>query len=450
MAVKPAVGEILEETKRTRVLPGEPEKEEKADRPEIWEFVETLKPVANLDKPDYEFTLYRGRKSQRADEKEWLGKFYEPMRREVIQQRFGGGEYNVWLKVGPGLQLRYNVDLKIGGQPITSAEQPRQPIPGDAMSQLIFMVRDELKSLREELRTSRGGDLGLEAVKQALTLNGTVFNSAAAAATNTLEKLANGSGSHAAGPMDDIMKQFMAAAIAKMLNPADPIENFTKMASAMGALGFKMNPMGGGGGEKLTDKLVMGLVNQLPTLTQHFGSIMDGYRRAEEAKLNAAAITRGVHPPINVSPIQQPAAPAPPPNVITMPAPQPEPAAPAANGQPSQEQLLQAEQMMQYIEQKIVQILANQALTPEEAANQALMFIDVTDPLSGHADGKNLIDQILEHGKAGLDWVFNSREVLKQVPKDDRLEAFKRAFIENGRPVTAPTDLKPDPNTPPA
>jgi hypothetical protein len=287
-------------------------------------------------------------------------------------------------------------------------------------------------------------------VKQALALNGTVFNSAASAATSTLQRLSNGGADHAPSPMDELMKQFMAAAIAKMMNPSDPIESFAKMAQAMGTLGFKMNPMGSGGGEKLTDKLVMGLVNQLPTLTQHFAGIMDGYRRAEEAKANAAAIVRGVQPPINVAPVQSPPAPQPP-NVITMPSPQPDPAAaPAANGQPSSEQIAQAEEMMQYIEQKIVEILANQALTPEQAADQALTFIDVTDPISQHPNGRNLIDEIVQHGKMGLDWIFSNRPILQRVPKDDRLEAFKKAFLDGARPVAVPENLKPDPNTPPA
>jgi hypothetical protein len=443
MAVRPAEGQVIRETKTTTVEPAEERSGRK--HPPMWEWIETLTP-ADWNSKEYEFTLYRGTKFARGA---YCCKYYELIDPERIKRDFGGGQYNVMMKVPPAKQLRYNEDIEIAGAPKEDA-QIATPAATDAVSQLVAMMREDRKVFLDELRQSRGGDLGLEAVKQALALNGQVFSSGASAVQTTLQNVATGGAGHAASPMDDLMKQFMTAAIAKMMNPADPIENFAKMAQAMAGLGFKMNPMGGGGGEKLTDKLVMGLVNQLPTLTQHFAGIMDGYRRAEEAKANAAAITRGVQPPINVHPIPQPAASQPPPNnVIAMPAPQAEPEAPA-NGQPTQEQLLQAEQMMQYIEQKIVQILSNPALTPEEAAVQALTFIDVTDPVSAHADGKNLIDQILQHGKQGLDWVFNSRQILQQVPKDDRLEAFKKAFLENGRPVTAPADLKPDPNTPPA
>ena len=441
MAVRPAQGEVVRETKTTTIEPAE-EKNERQKHPPIWDFMASLTPE-QWNSKEYEIILYRG---QRTNLGEYCAKYYEPIDHEKIRGEWGGGPYNIWMKVPPGKQLRYNVDIQIAGTP-KRAEEIR-PAANDATSQMIAMFREELKSLRDELRVSRGGDLGLEAVKQALALNGTVFSSAATAATGTLQKLADGNGgAHAPGPMDDIMKQFMAAAIAKMLNPADPIENFSKMAQAMGALGFKMGGMAGSG-EKLTDKLVMGLVNQLPTLTQHFSGIMDGYRRAEEAKLNALALARGMQPPINVTPQPQPAAAPPPNNVVQMPSPQWE--APPANAQPTPEQIAQAEQMMIYIEQKIVEILANQSLTPEEAAVQALTFIDVTDPVSQHPNGRNLIDEILQHGKMGMDWIFNNRPTLQQVPKDERLEAFKLAFIENGRTVPAPKELKPDPSTPPA
>jgi hypothetical protein len=442
MAVRPVQGEILRETKITTIEPAEEKSNGKRQQhPPMWDFIDSLTPEQWASK-EYEITLYRGTKN---GDKVWCGKFYEPIDPERIKRDFGGGSYNLWMKVPPARQLRYNEDIQIAGSP--KEDSVSMPLPTDPMGQMMAMMRDELKALREELRTSRGGDLGLEAVKQALALNGTVFSSAATAATGTLQRLAGGDTAavHPPNPMDDLMRQFMTAAIAKMMNPADPIENFAKMAQAMAGIGFKMG--GNAGGEKLVDKLALGLVNQLPVLTQHVAGIMDGYRRAEEAKLNTVALTRGVPPPINVAPVQQRPTQQPG-NVITLPTPQPE--TQPANGQPTQEQLMQAEQMMQYIEQKIAEILSNQALTPQEAAVQALTFIDVTDPVGKHPNGRNLIDEILQHGKTGLDWIFSNRPILQEIPKDDRLEAFKLAFIENGRPVPVPENMQPNPSTPPA
>jgi hypothetical protein len=438
MAVRPAAGEIVRETKTTVIEPAEERRPSGRIHPPMWEFIESLKPD-QWNTKEYEIRLYRGTKNARGA---YCAKYYEPIDEDRIKNDFGGGPYNIMMKCPPGSQLRYNEDLEIAGAPKEDT-QIHAPAANDTTGQLIAMFRDEMRSLREEMKTARGGDLGLEAVKQALQLNGTVFSSAATAATGTLQRLAEGGGSHAPNPMEGMMMQFMTAAISKMMNPADPIENFAKMAQAMAGIGFKIG--GGAGSEKLMDKLALGLVNQLPVLTQHVAGIMDGYRRAEEAKLNAAAIQRGMQPPINVQPIP-PAAPS---NVIAMPAPVPDPTT-AANGAASPEQLAQAEQMLQYIEQKIVELLANQEISPEQAAVSALTFIDVTDPVKAHPDGKNLIDQILQYGEMGLNHIFTSRPILQQVPAGERLEAFKKAFLENGRRVPAPENLQPDPNLQPA
>jgi len=444
MGVKPLEGQVIRETKTTSIEPAEERSGRK--HPPMWDFIESLTPE-QWNTKEYEIILYRGTNTSRG---EYCAKYFEPVDHERIKKDFGGGPYNLLMKVPPGRQLRYNMDITIAGPPKENA-QIATPAANDAMGQIIVMFREELRSLREELKAARGGDFAMKAAEQATTLSGQVFSSSLAAAQSTLSRISNGGTDHAPNPMSDPMQMMQFLAQVKTLfapsstNSLQETLATLKLFKESGLIG----PAGGGGGEKLTDKLVMGLVNQLPTLTQHFSGIMDGYRRAEEAKLNAAAIARGMQPPINVTPVHQPAAPQPP-NVITMPSPQPEATAPPANGQPSPDQLAQAEQMMQYIEQKIVEILSNQTLTPEEAAAQALTFIDVTDPVSQHPNGRNLIDEILQHGKMGLDYIFSSREILKRVPQDGRLEAFKQAFLDGARPVTAPADLKPDPNTPPA
>jgi hypothetical protein len=439
MAVRPAEGQTIKETKFTTIEPAE-ERTSGRKHPPMWDFIESLT-TEQWNSKEYEFTVYRGTKFARGA---YCCKYYELIDPERIKKDFGGGPFNIMMKVPPGKQLRYNEDLEIAGPPKEDT-QINTPAANDATGQLIAMFREEMRSLREELKAARGGDVTTKAVEQAVGLSGQVFSSAVTAAQSTLSGIANAGGAHAPNPMSDplAMIQFLAQ-VKSLFAPATPTNSLQETLSTIKA--FKESGLMGGGGEgKLMDKLMLGLVNQLPTLTQHFSGIMDGYRRAEEAKLNAAALARGVQPPINVQPVQP--AVAPPSNVIAMPAPAPEP---APNGQPSQEQLAQAEQMMQYIEQKIVEILANQTLTPEEAAVQALTFIDVTDPVKAHPDGKNLIDQILQHGEMGLTWIFSNRPILQQVPQGERLEAFKKAFLENGRRVAAPENLAPDQTKPPA
>lgn len=106
----------------------------------------------------------------------------------------------------------------------------------------------------------------------------------------------------------------------------------------------------------------------------------------------------------------------------------------------SPEQQQAAEQLFQYVEAKVVELLLNLDLTPEEAANDALTFIDVTD--------KNLVDELLRHGEPGLRWAFGSRPTLMKVPPGPRLDAFIAEFVKNGRKVAVPIPLQPNPNIP--
>jgi hypothetical protein len=441
MAVKPATGEVLVEEKRTRL--------ETASNPKdlgretllpIWDFVDSMDSTF-LNR--CEFTIYRGRAAQKAEEKMWIGKFYEKITPDIVQQRWGGGEYNVWMKVPVGdtdkLQLKYNVDLKIEGTPkigFAPAASTNGSASSSEIGQVLAMMREDRQMFMAAIERLSGAGSAQSAVQQALQLNGQVFSAAMPAVVKTLEGV--GGGSHGSSPMDELTRQFMAAAIQKMVNPADPIESFTKMANAMGALGFKTGGNNGGG---LATELARGLMNALPQLTSHVAGIMDQYRRAEEAKLLQVQTMRGV-PGTHV--ITQPAAaPAPQPaqsNVIEMQAPPADPQAAPAAGNLTQEQTMQAEQLFQFVETKVAELLRNTDLTPEEAANDALTFIDVTD--------KHLVDELLRHGEPGLRWAFSNREILKQVPQGPRLDAFIAEFIKNSRKVAMPIPPMPDPSKP--
>jgi hypothetical protein len=433
MAVKPATGEVLVEEKRTRVETRPTEEHSNGRKhPPMWDFIDTLTPT-DWNTKDYEMTLYRGSKANRGA---WCGKFYEPMTPDKIQGKFGGGSYVIYFKVPPGNQLRYFEEIEIVGSPKNDYDAHAAPTAMDATSQLIAMFREEMRAMREEMKLARGGDMGVEAIKQAMSLNGQVFTSAVPAVTNAISTAA-GAHNNGGNGMDEITKEFMRAAITRMVNPADPIESFSKMAAAMGSLGFKMN---GNSSGNLAIELTRGLFNALPQLAAHVGGIMDQYRRAEEAKMQTAAIIRGQAPAMHVAPN---APPAPQTNVIEMPpAPAAEnPATQSAPGAPmSPEQQQAAEQLFQYVEAKVVELLLNLDLTPQEAANDALTFIDVTD--------RNLVDELLRHGEPGLRWAFSTRPMLMKVPPGPRLEAFIAEFVKNGRKVAVPIPLEPNPNVP--
>jgi hypothetical protein len=440
MTVKPATGEVLVEERRTRVEPATNSKSiSNEPRLNIWDFVDSVDP-GYLNR--CEFTIYRGRAAQKAEEKTWIGKFAEKITPEIIQKRWGGGDYNVWFKIPVGesdkLQLRDNIDLKIEGAPKAFSEQgsSNSITPSGEIGQILAMMREDRQMFMAAIRELSGAGSSQKAVEQALQLNGQVFSAAMPAVVKTLEGV-NGT-THSNGGsngMDDLTKQFLQAAITKMLNPADPIEAFSKMAGAMSTLGFKMggNPSGG-----LAVELARGLMGALPQLAAHVGGIMDQYRRAEEAKLQTAALIRGQTAiTVQPNPVVTPA-PTPQTNVIEMPAS----AVQETSAGISPEQTMQAEQVLQFIETKIVELLLNLDLTPEEAANDAITFMDVTS--------KGLVDQVLANGDGGLRWVFANRPILKQVPPGPRLDAFIAEFVKNGRKVAVPIPMEPDPKIPPA
>lgn len=448
-SVKPAPGEVLEQTTRTRVVSDEKDEPGRRERlPELWEMVDTLAPVTNSDNPDYEFTLYRGPKEDK--DREWIGKFYERMSRDKIQSLCGGGVFNVWLKlrVHPNaktLTLKYNDNLKIAGSPknVVEPEVLRSSDRMDPTSQLVTLFREEMRALREELKASRGGDLAVDAMRRGVDAAGQMLSVAATSATGTLQRIAGNSGENNSNPMASpgAALEFLKAAKDLFGTPAtnslQDTLNTLKMFKESGLIG------GTSAGEgKLLDKLALSLVERLPALAQYGASIMGQYRAAEEAKVHQAALIRGVPLP---APAAIPATVAPgQSNVVVMPSPEQTAAA------SSQDQQMEVEKMLQYIEQKMVELIMNENITPEQAANDALTFIDVTDPVSAHTDGKNLVDQVLAHGEGGLRWIFDNRPTLKQVPKGPRLDAFIKIFWEEGQRPPQTAVQTPNPNAPPA
>jgi hypothetical protein len=444
-AVKPAAGEVLEQTTRTRVLTEDKDEPGRRERlPELWEMVDSLAATTPSENPDYEFTLYRGSKEDR--DREWIGKFYERLTREKIQSLCGGGIFNVWLKlrVSPNaktLTLKYNENVKIYGAPKNVAEvEVLRADRGDPTSQLLALFREEMRALREEMKASRGGDLAVDAMRRGVDAAGQMLSVAATSATGTLQRIAGNNGESNANPLSSpgAALEFLKAAKDLFGTPAtnslQDTLNTLKLFKESGLVG------GTSAGEgKLLDKLALSLVERLPALAQYGASIMGQYRAAEEAKVQQAALIRGVPPPQPAA-IPVAATPAAPSNIVVMPSPE----------QSAAQEQAEVEKMLQYIEQKMVELIMNENITPEQAANDALTFIDVTDPVSAHQDGKNLVDQVLAHGEGGLRWIFDNRPTLTQVPKGPRLESFIKTFVEEGQRPPQTAVQTPNPKAPPA
>lgn len=436
MAAKPGPGETI--VQRTSIESSN-QQQDPDKLPPFWEYVESLND-ADWASQGYRFVIERGRKELKSDERSYIGDFFEKLTPADIAKRWGGGDYTIWFKVPPkGQQLKYKVGLKVDGAPLTaavgaSASSNGAVAPGDPISQMISMFREEMRGLREELKLARGGDAATQAVQQAVGLTGQVFSAATQAATQTLTNIAGASHPAAApNPMQDIQMQLMQAMIAKMLNPSDPIETFAKMLAAVKTLG-----LGGavGSGSTVAQLAIEG-IRVLPQAISEGVKGLQYWHLAEEARARQVATMRGQNPnPINVTPQPPPpvsaaAPPAPPPpvNATANPAPQ------SGGGEAPSVQV-----NIESIEIGLVRILANQAFTIEEAAHRAAALMEDLVP--------GMPDQVAAAGEAQILKLFQERPILMQVPQNPRLTEFIKKFIEVVR--AAPYVAPPQPNAPPA
>ncbi len=418
MAVKvaPAAGSVIEETKRTRVIP--------ANSPDN----DIEKPWRVLDKWDYIASLTPeqwGRENlmvylYRYDEKgnPWgIGKFTGPLDEFKVLEMFGGGRFNLKMKRGP--QLIINDDFQLEGPARTpGANGAASPNTSATPSEGALLTT--INALIEELRAARGGTLATDAIRSAMTLQGQVFGAGVEAVKSTLSHAASPAAA-VPDPMRDIQMQLMQAMIAKMLNPTDPIETFAKMAAAVKAL-----PGFGGGSDKTG--IALELVRQVPTIANTLVQGAQAWRLAEESRERQIALTRGAQPPISVTPIQHPPA-----NVVEMPTPAATPAASAAAPAPAPPVQVEVPQMpIETLEQMLCNIIADPGLTIDQAANEACALIERSMP--------GMTDQMVVRGEEFLLGLFRERPVLQQVANHPRLPEFVKKFIEvvKAAPVVQP------------
>src|SRR5579872_1076760 len=395
MAVKvaPAPGSVIEETKRTRVIP--------ANSPDN----EAEKPWRTLDKWDYIGSLTPeqwGRENlvvylYRYDDKgnPWgIGKFTGALDEFKVLEMFGGGRFNLKMKRGP--QLIINEDFQLEGPAKTPGVNGAAAVsPSGTPSEGALLTT--INALIEELRAARGGTMAQDAFKNALSLQSQVFSSTLPAVASSVQALTHPA-APGPDPMRDLQAQLLQAMIAKMLNPTDPIETFAKMAAAVKALpGF-----GGGGSDKTG--IALELVRQVPTIANTLVQGAQAWRLAEESRERQIALTRGTQaqPPINVTPMNHPA-----PNVVEMPAPGAQPTAQnGATPAPAPQVQVEVPQMpIETLEQMLCNIIADPGLTIDQAAEEAATLIERSMP--------GMTDQMVVRGEEFLIGLFRERPVLQ-------------------------------------
>ena len=434
MAIKVAQGSTITETKTTTVLPADGARTlsdglKLPSEAEFFDWISNMTPES-LAKYDTEMRLHRianGRKTETCEEL-WYPPDSVKFSQRWVQGKFGGGTYRVWVKMEK--QVRFTVDFELAGVPkkpeeigdVRAAIGTNGSAGGYAAmgSETSMVLRELVGMLRDELRAARGGGASETAVNNAVALSGQVFSSAVGAATETLRQV-NGAGSAAPNPMDDLTKQFMAAAIGKLLNPSDPIETFGKMMLAMKAI----NDQSGGGGAQ-QETLVQTVVRVLPQVLDKVQSGMANMATLRQQELEIMRL-RGGAPPnaITVRPQQAAAQPNPLPaaaadGAATSPQPPPTPAPQAAGPPPGMG-------MQDFIELGIARIANNPNLTAEGAAMEMLVLLDAYVP--------ELVDGTCNDPEAesNLLKMFRERPILQQVPQNPRLTELIQNFLEKAR-----------------
>jgi hypothetical protein len=418
MAVKLAPGETEVKEVRTRVEGSGGSTKDPA-LPVQSEFMDwiSVQPKSEWEKRELTVRVYRGKDS------EFCTKIYEPpFSIEWIQANYGGGEYKI---LGyEGRMIRWNVVVRVLGAP---KDPPIAPAAGSSaaaaggsdVSMLLNFFRESQRELIAELRASRGGDGAAEAVKQAISLNGQVFGGAVSAVQSVLQPHAN-----TPSPMDEITRQFMQAAINKMMNPSDPIEAFAKMAAAMKTF---MPDTGGSAGK--TD-LGTELIRSIPSAIQSAAAFMGKMAEARNAEFQMIQAQGRTQPQL---PARSPAPGAAPRVEVIPPQTAPGGAAaaipPVATVGPDGQKRdasghLVPEDYWELLEAKIVTMIDRQDQPITDVANELLIWMDV--------ENSAVTDKLLEAGEAGLLHLFQTRRILMQVPQNPRLTEFIKKFIELG------------------
>lgn len=420
--VLPEPGTSLKQTTYTEVVPQSVTSKEK-DQLSFWEYMAELKPE------DYGKHIVYAYRWLDNGEVTPSAKLTVPFDEFELKDMVGGGNFRLIMKRGPQICKRiekYPLEgprkdpEEVGKKTSSSTSHPGN----GQLSDIALVMQRQTDLLEKVLLQNNGRPVVEEAMRGALQLQQDGFRSVV---TSVREMSPQPVAASAPDPMRDLMTQFMTAAIAKMMNPADPIEAFSKMATAFSSLNL---------GERGSTSVGVELIRALPSVAQHISSGIQAYSAAQlEAARMATAPNRALPAStasqqntqaITIQPIPGSAS-TPQADAATVSTAQPAAATQAA---PPPQGGNVASPNLEWIELKIVEIIMNQELSAKEAASEALTFLQVAAP--------NIRDQLVAAGENGVNWLFNNRAILMQVPKNPRLSEFIAKFLELGSGVPAP------------
>jgi hypothetical protein len=449
-ATEPTDSGIVETRTTRRIIPVSEAQDSKT--PELWEY---LRALPQQDWPRHMVYGYRiepgpkvqifrcseplltmpsGRRVPIADEQEL---------EYAITQEFGGGVFRFLVKKGPQIITAGNMEIGAPARAIRIPVDPQAPTNGGNGPQIVTPYSEASATAQVagramdalSLQERQSAEIGFAAMRTGLE-----------AVTRAVDIQRNNS---APSGNDQMMQQFMAAMIARM--SVDPMQQFMQMLAFMKEINGAFGGGGGGGSglpadmmqqfmkamfEKFMNPTPAGspvntgaaLVQMLPTLGTQFVEGLREFAKVRENEARILSMQRGGPIPAQNPQVLPPV----PPN-----GPPPNGAQPPANGAPS----------VEFIDRKIVEFLKAPNLSADQAADEAMGFLETLDA--------NAVPQLASLGETGLLQLFTSRPILREATSNmPRLMDFIRAFLrmhaedvaaEHVQAVTPPP-AKPLPN----
>ena len=424
--VVPTNGSVIEETKRTRVIPAENVPTGTRTTPEYWEYLLALdrnpdqnewdrhmvyvyrcdpKPSTPVDKCCRYMAMPDGTQVPLSD------------REEIefsLARRFGGRDFRFIVKRGSERITETHVLIDAPPRPLNPPAESANgngaqvnPYPMSEAGSTAYVAGQAMHALSNQERQS--AEIGFRAMETA---------------ANVMQRFAAPGSSGG----DDLTRQFMQAMIARMMAPPpDPIDTLVKLLTVTRELGGGGGTGGGGAAAPIVDRILTTaldrfvnpvpsgppvsasaeLVRQLPQVAMTAVEGLREWRAGMEAQRDTVAISRGVVAAPGPRPgVSSPALPA-------QTAPAPNPANGGATTVPAPS--------LEFLETRIMEFL-REPISTEEAAEKVLDFLTLTEPRA--------VEQLVAYGETGLSQLFQTRAILKPATANmPRLLEFIRAFL---------------------
>jgi len=436
MSVRTAPGNVTTETKSTVTVPLDQARRLSDGTPivtkdDFWDWIEST-PIGTLGKYDVQINVYRrglNGKSESLCEQLNFPPDQVNFSRRWLKTFYGGGPYKIMVKMEK--QLRFNIELDIEGLPKNPAEVEAAKTghngsgaggpsytPSSEMGFLVQALRESNAALLAEIRSSRGGDLQTDALRNSMSLGTEVLRQAVPAVGQIVANAAAAGGG--GGAMSTLQDKLFTAMIERLLNPPQPPDALATFERVSTVLKNLAPAEGGGGGETIAQTFV----RVLPQVLDKVSSGMATMAQLREQEIRAMQMRGGAPPPtINIPPAQpsfpapQPPAPSADPSAS---APPPPPVPPAGMG------------MLEFLEVGIARIANNPNLTVEAAATEMLILLDayVPEMVNGTVEDANAESELLK--------MFREHPILQQVPQNPRLTELIQKFLEKARESRTP------------